>query len=213
MLSSPVDKVPKLPPAVLDLISTHNVELMWLWSLYYLGLGSMRKGILVYNSTPHDSDDFANLLMLSSPRLFPALLGTKASDILKSLFRHRHNLFSFQHCCFIKMGSRNAGMALSYDWQTARQERLRTGLLLFKYLKAKLFARLFTILRVNTVLGEIEDGEYYISNLAVYPEYQGKGLGTRLLLMAEDKANPFYTLPFGLCYNAYSPVRCLPCSS
>ena len=71
------------------------------------------------------------------------------------------------------------------------RDRLKTGLLLFKYLKAGLFARLSTLLRVNATLGEIEDGEYYISNLAVYPEYQGKGLGTRLLRMAEDKAREF----------------------
>ena len=148
----------------------------------------MREGILIRSGIPHDSNDFARLIMLSSPTFLPAVFGTKASDILKSLFCHRHNLFSFQHCYFIKVSGRNAGMVLSYDWQTAKRERFKTGLLLLNHMKTQLLTQLSTLLRTETIMSKVRDGEYYISNLAVYPEYRNLGLGTRLLLKAEDEA-------------------------
>jgi len=107
------------------------------------------------------------------------------------LFCHSHNLFSFQHCHFIEVDGRNAGMMLSYDWRTANRERLKTGLLLLKYMKTQLLTRLSTLLEAHTVLSKIGDGEYYISNLAVYPEHRNLGLGTRLLVEAEDEAKEF----------------------
>jgi len=151
----------------------------------------MKKDILIRKGTPHDSDDFASLIVISSPTLFPAVFGAKAGNILKALFCHRHNLFSFQHCHFIEVGGRIAGMTLSYDWQAANRERLKTGLLLLKYMKTQLLTRLSTLLEAHTVLSKIGDGEYYVSNLAVYPDHRNLGLGTRLLVQTENEAKKF----------------------
>ena len=159
--------------------------------LHCSGLSIMRKHILIRRGTLHDSDDFASLILISSPTLFPAVFGAEAGNILKALFRHRHNPFSFQHCLFIEVGGKNAGMMLSYDWQTANRERLKTGLLLLKYMKTQVLIRLSTLLETHTVLSKIGDGEYYVSNLAIYPEHRGLGLGTRLLVEAEDEAKKF----------------------
>ena len=35
---------------------------------------------------------------------------------------------------------------------------------------------------------EAKRGEFYISNLAVQPEFQGRGFGTRLMSFAEEQA-------------------------
>jgi len=159
--------------------------------LHCSGLSIMRKHILIRRGTLHDSDDFASLIVISSPTLFPAVFGAEAGNILKALFRHRHNLFGFQHCHFIEVGGKNAGMMLSYDWQAANRERLKTGLLLLKYMKTQVLIQLSTLLEAHTVLSKIGDGEYYVSNLAIYPEHRGLGLGTRLLVEAKDEAKKF----------------------
>ena len=36
--------------------------------------------------------------------------------------------------------------------------------------------------------GKVESNEYYISNVAVYPEFRGADLGTNLLLKVEEEA-------------------------
>jgi len=82
-------------------------------------------------------------------------------------------------------------MTLSYDWQAANRERLKTGLLLLKYMKTQLLTRLSTLLEAHTVLSKIGDGEYYVSNLAVYPDHRNLGLGTRLLVQTENEAKKF----------------------
>ena len=153
----------------------------------------MKKDIFIRKGTTHDADDFANLIVISTTTLPPAVFGAKAGSILKTLFCHRHNLFSFQHCHFIEIGGRNAGMMLSYDWRAAKQEWLKTGLLLLKYMKTQILTRLSILLEAHNVLGKIGDGEYYISNLAVYPEHRNLGLGTRLLVEAEGEAKKFGT--------------------
>ena len=148
----------------------------------------MSRGVFYRQGLPEDSEHFERLMLLSAPRLLPAVFGANASRVLKSLFRHKRNLYSFEHSRFIEVNGKGAGMIISYDWIAQKRERLRTGLLLFKYMKLRLITRLRILFKVNSVLGKVGLNEYYVSNIAVYPEYRGLGLGTELLMRGEDEA-------------------------
>jgi ribosomal protein S18 acetylase RimI-like enzyme len=44
------------------------------------------------------------------------------------------------------------------------------------------------LLKAQNMVGRIAENEYYISNIAVYPEFRGLGLGTKLLSIIEREA-------------------------
>jgi len=142
----------------------------------------MRRGL------PEDALDFANLILLSAPNLFPAMFGSSVGSVLQNLFRQRKNLFSFEHSYFIEADGKKVGMVIGYGWKTQRGEEWRTGLLLIKFMKLGFFARIPALLKALSVTGRVESNEYYISNVAVYPEFRGVDLGTNLLLKVEEEA-------------------------
>ncbi len=77
---------------------------------------------------------------------------------------------------------------MGYSWRVAREEEWRTGLLLIKYMKLGFFTRLLSLLKAMSIVGRAEGNEYYVSNVAIYPEFRGNKLGTNLLLKAEEEA-------------------------
>ncbi|MBE9482296.1 MAG: GNAT family N-acetyltransferase [Chloroflexi bacterium] len=147
-----------------------------------------KANIVVRRGHPEDAPDFANLALLSGPTLFPAIFGSGVKGVMQNLFRQRRNLFSFEHSYFIEVDDTKAGMILGYDWKTQRGEEWRTGLLLIKFMKLGFFARIPVLLKALSLVGRAEDNEYYISNVAVYPEFGGANLGANLLLKMEEEA-------------------------
>jgi len=41
---------------------------------------------------------------------------------------------------------------------------------------------------MNNTVGNIPNNSYYISNIATYPAYRGRGIAKQLMLLAEDEA-------------------------
>jgi len=146
------------------------------------------ENIIIRKGLPEDAPDFANLALLSAPTLFPTIFGSGVKGGMQNLFRQRRNLFSFEHSYFIEVDDTKAGMILGYDWKTQRGEEWRTGLLLIKFMKLGFFARIPALLKALSLVERAEDNEYYISNVAVYPEFRGANLGTNLLLKMEEEA-------------------------
>lgn len=145
--------------------------------------------IIVRKGRVEDAEDFSKLVLLSAPVYYSSLYGPYAESIMKNLFIHPKNFFSFEHSCFIEIDGKRAGMALGYDGKQGKEEGWRTGILLVRYLKWRFFIRifsfLFSFLKTRTA-GKIAEDEYYLSTIAVYPEFRSHGLG--LLLAMEREA-------------------------
>lgn len=142
----------------------------------------MRKGL------PRDAAEFAGLMLLSAPHLLPAVYGSGVSRILQDMFLQRRNMFSFEHSYFVEVNGKKAGMALGYDWKTRGAEVWRTGLLTIKCMRLRFFTRILSLLRAMSLVAGVDDDEYYVSNIAVLPEFRGANLGTNLLLKMEEEA-------------------------
>jgi ribosomal protein S18 acetylase RimI-like enzyme len=79
-------------------------------------------------------------------------------------------------------------MVLSYSYDEKSKIDLNTGYLLIKIMNLN-FLKIFpNLLKSFNVLGKIDKEDYYISNIAIYQEYRGIGLGTKLLNFIEDLA-------------------------
>ncbi len=147
-----------------------------------------KANIIIRKGLPEDAQDFTNLILLSALNLFLTMFGSGVRSAIQNLFRQRRNLFSFEHSYFIEVDDIKAGMILGYDGKTEREERWRTGLLMIKFMKLKFFTKILSLLKAWSLVGRAEDNEYYISNVAVYPEFRSINLGTNLLSKVEEEA-------------------------
>ena len=149
---------------------------------------SQNRDTKLRKALPGDAKNFADLILLSSPTLFPTIYGDEVKTVMQYLFRKGRNLFSFEHTYFVELGGRKAGMIVEYDWRVKRREDWRTGFLLLMQMRLGLLTKLPLLMKVEDVIGMVGDKESYISNVAVYPEFRVTGLGSRLIFEVEGKA-------------------------
>jgi len=107
---------------------------------------------------------------------------------LKSLFLKPNNLFSFTHTTFIEVKDKTAGMLLGYDFNDSQKDTLKTGILMLMKLNFHSIKIIGNLLKAERTIGKVNKGEFYISNVAVYPEFRGIGLGNELMLNTEKIA-------------------------
>ncbi|CAD5244409.1 GNAT family N-acetyltransferase [Thermococcus camini] len=144
--------------------------------------------ILSAKGTKEEARHFARLMEMSAPQYFPALLGPKFRGVFEALFLEKENLFSHEHVVFAVYDGEIAGMLLGYDWKTREREEKRTGWLMMRILGFDFLKKLPGFIRASLSSGRLEKGDYYISNVAVYPEFRGRKIGKSLMLHAEERA-------------------------
>lgn len=138
--------------------------------------------------TREEAEHFAELMHISAPEYFPDLLGKKFKEFFVRAFLEKGNLFSHEHVFFAKFEGKIAGMLLSYDWRAKKREETGTGWLMMKVLGFDFLKQLPAFISATSGSGKLEEGDYYISNIAVYPEFRGKKIGKTLMLKAEELA-------------------------
>jgi ribosomal protein S18 acetylase RimI-like enzyme len=135
-----------------------------------------------------DTEDFVKLFVISAPEFVPALFAGTHERVAAGCFRHKHNVLASEHTHFLKVNRENAGMILAYDWLVKKRQAAKSGLLTIRYMKAKFFTRMQPLQWSDAVLSKLDEGTFYISNLAFYAEFRNQGLGTSLLAHIEDIA-------------------------
>lgn len=145
--------------------------------------------IVIREAYCSEAEDAASLILLSAP-FFTDILGgeRQGKRIFAHLFQRRGNLFGFEHTHFAEKEGIVMGMALGYEWPQRQKEGLRTGLLLLRQLGFHIFHHLRFWHNLSAATGTFHPQGYYLSNLAVHPQYQGQGIGKQLLCFIEDKA-------------------------
>lgn len=144
--------------------------------------------IIIRQGRPEDAQDFSQLILLSATTFFPSIFASNTEEVRRKIFQQPGTLFSFEHSYFIEVNGKIAGMALGYNWEQKRREELHIGLLLVKYLKWSFFTRIFYLLKAQNIVGKLAENEYCLSNIAVYPEFRGLGVGTKLLSVIERES-------------------------
>jgi ribosomal protein S18 acetylase RimI-like enzyme len=63
-------------------------------------------------------------------------------------------------------------------------------MLLLRYLKLSFVTQIVHLYRSSEIMAQTKEGDYYLASIATYPEFRGRGLGTRLMdaVEAETRA-------------------------
>ncbi len=121
-----------------------------------------------------DSTEIATLFMLAMDELIFDFIGEnsveKAMHFLESLVRTEANQYSYENCWVVDIGDEVIAMANVYDG--SELHRLRKPV-------TKKIASMFT--KEFNPEDETQSGEIYIDSLAVHSDWQGKGIGSKML--------------------------------
>jgi ribosomal protein S18 acetylase RimI-like enzyme len=142
-------------------------------------------------ATPEDAELVVRLIGLSMGVLADYLFGgvrTPVDEILAGLYKFETNRYSWSRTDIAEWDGEAVGMVISYPGGETFSRSIATGFGLFK------LCNFFDVLRLAVRALSIASGietkrdEYYIANLAVLPQYQGRGNGSALLAHVEGKA-------------------------
>ena len=143
---------------------------------------------------PADPDDAvlaSRLIYLSMNELADYLFGginLSVDEILSGLFSASGNRFSCEISDIAECDGETTGLLVSFPgWEISRRN-IWTGVELFKLYGLTNFMRLFMRALSIAQGEESRRDEYYLANMAISPDFQGRGIGSGLLTHAERKA-------------------------
>ena len=150
--------------------------------------GAMGRCQGVRRAEPRDAAEIAVLILHSAEHFLPAVFGPRIREGLAVLARERGTLFSHVHTWIAESDGRSGGALLGYSGIQKAAEDPATGLGLLRVLGPGMLLRLGRLLRLQRMIGTLAASEYYVSNVAVFPELRGKGCGRALIETAEEEA-------------------------
>jgi ribosomal protein S18 acetylase RimI-like enzyme len=152
----------------------------------------MNEITLIRHATPADSVQAVKLIYLSmgieADWLFGQEKGFPTDRLMAGLFKKKGNRISYPLSYLAEQNGEVAGLLLAYPGKKLSRFNWMTGWHLLGVFGLRATIRLADKQSEYGDLVETERDEFYISNLGVFPEYQGKGIGTRLMLYAEELA-------------------------
>jgi ribosomal protein S18 acetylase RimI-like enzyme len=135
-----------------------------------------------------DAADIAALVLVSATSFLPAVFGPRIEAVVRRLAAGRGTLFSHAHATMAEIDGGTAAMLLGYTGRQKAAEDPATGWGLFRGLGPGLLGRLGRLLRLQSSIGTLGIEEFYVSNVAAWPAFQGRGAGSLLLAEAEERA-------------------------
>ena len=143
--------------------------------------------IVIRKGKPEDANHFVELDLISAPEYLPYVLGSNVRDILRKMFLDKANWFSYRNTYFVEVDNQTAGMGLAYSYKHKKEEEPHTIELMIKYVEDSTFIELPDP-RNFEIVAQIEEADYYINDMGVYPQFRSLGLGTRLFERIEQLA-------------------------
>jgi GNAT superfamily N-acetyltransferase len=141
-------------------------------------------------ATLADADPVISLVRLSMGDEVDWIFGQERSHptetVMKALFQRKANRLSCEVCWVAELEGRIVGLLLAFPGRELRRLELRTGLHLVWIFGLGATWQLARRQPLYGTLVEALQDEFYISNLAVSPEEQGRGIGAALLSFADE---------------------------
>lgn len=148
--------------------------------------------IILRPAAPEDAAAGTALLARSMAGFGDALLGlgshARQLAVLEHFWRRSDNRFSHRLCEFAMLEGEVAGLVLSYAG--TRSAALNFGVVrgILKVFSLREALRFVRLALYEAGVTEVLRDEYLLSNLAVFPQFEGRGVGRFLLQRADELA-------------------------
>jgi len=137
----------------------------------------------------NDAHDFARLYLTATRDLYPTLVGPRVTYLLENIYRHAGTILSYEHAHFIEHQGRTAGLVMLNTRQDQTKGTLALMRLVIRYMHVHLMGRIGPLMKSGDISAfQAGEGDLYLQALAVYPSFQGQGLGRELLAFANQAA-------------------------
>ncbi|OPH47148.1 acetyltransferase [Paenibacillus ferrarius] len=136
---------------------------------------------MIRQAKKEDATAVINLMYTAIGDIVHTLAGTNdvgtALHVLEGFFREKGNRISFENVLVLEEDERVIAFMLAYHGSRAAE------------LDRPFLERLSAIgSAVQTIEREAREDEYYLDSIAVHADYQGRGIGTKLLRLFEQQA-------------------------
>ncbi|WP_440122140.1 GNAT family N-acetyltransferase [Tenacibaculum sp. Ill] len=130
--------------------------------------------MIVRKATTKDTKEIASYMLLAMEDIVYKFIGEssteKALHFLESLIIQENNQYSYENCWVIDSDNKTIAATNIYNGADLKELRKPVASLLKKMFNQEL-----------TYEDETQSGEYYIDCIGVNPNYQGKGIGSKIL--------------------------------
>jgi len=139
-------------------------------------------------------DDCVKLIYISGPHLYSFIFvesEPKIYELLKLLYEQSGNVYSKDNVVIEEENGTIRGLLLGYparDMKTQSMQMLKSIKGMFVISGVLNFTKMLFRLSLNKYFPGTEHDEFFISNLAVFEEFRGKGIAVKLLQKAEEIA-------------------------
>ncbi len=158
--------------------------------------GTRPSHITIRPATPQDVSLAVEGLRLSigdlAEQVFGSVPGHSTQDVLAALFTSPRGRFSYRSATVAEWDGQPAGFLVAYPSRRMLRLDLELGGLLLARFRIADITRTVWSLRAFATVREAGRGEYYVSNLAVTPQYEGLGIGSRLLAYVDEQARKLH---------------------
>jgi ribosomal protein S18 acetylase RimI-like enzyme len=152
----------------------------------------MTQATIIRPAGPTDSDLVSRLIYLTMGIEADWLFGYRKErstlQVLQSLFLHRNNRMGINLTYLAEYTGQACGLLLAFPGKLLSRLNWMTGWHFLQAFGPVGIAQLIWKQSAYGDLIETEVDEFYISNLAVLPEFQGKGIGRLMMEYAEKLA-------------------------
>lgn len=143
-------------------------------------------------ATPRLAPVASALIYLTMGKMADYLFGSDdaqtAQGLLMRLFQRKSNRFSYQFTKVVTLSGNVSGLVVAYSGRVMKSLELPTAFNLIRVSGVRTFFRF--VKRAFPLFGvkEVENDEYFISNISIKPDSRGQGLGKFLLTGTEQTA-------------------------
>jgi uncharacterized protein (DUF952 family)/ribosomal protein S18 acetylase RimI-like enzyme len=148
--------------------------------------------ITIRPARPEDASLAAELIHLSmgsdADWFFGQERGHLTDEVISALYLRPGNRFGYNLVKIAEIDGQPAGLLLAYPASASFRLNLTTGWHLLGIFGLGGVVRMIRRISRYGLLTEARGGEFYVSNIAVVPTFQGRGIGSRLLVHADEMA-------------------------
>ena len=148
--------------------------------------------IKIRSAIEDDANTSTQLIYMTMGSLADYLLGGDdegaAKKVISRLFRRQKNRYSHQYTNLAIINGEVAGLLLSYHGKVLKSLNFPMVESMFAVIELpqllQFFYRSLPLIRIKEAAAD----EYFINNMAIFPEFRGQGIGKFLMNLAQKRA-------------------------